>query len=282
MNSSFLNNYQSLDCKNCRSPSIPLNSSSRSLYKENTLTESIIYFSIAATLVFLGHWIYTQHIVSYFYHRKSLPWLNTQYKNDCYEIFNRLYDYENTMREARAARHAYGLDDDDSFTYGEIDFIYFAQVLEIVNPQPGELMLDLGSGGGKAVFCAALLYPSVKVVGIEILEGLHNFSANQLAKFEKLMDEHPRLSQQSYEIEFIHNDIMNMNIHNATIIFINATCYDDKFLAQLSLNLNVLDIGSRVIITTHALFNQNFEEIYKDVVLMSWGLCEIRVYQRVR
>lgn len=41
-----------------------------------------------------------------------------------------------------------------SLVYGEIDFFSFAAIMEKVEPQPGELFVDLGHGTGRAVVAA--------------------------------------------------------------------------------------------------------------------------------
>ncbi len=48
--------------------------------------------------------------------------------------------------------------------YGEIGAKGFAEVLHLVEPQEGEVFVDLGSGTGKAVMLAAALYPLSKSV----------------------------------------------------------------------------------------------------------------------
>lgn len=246
------------------------------------MTETIIIFAVITTFLFVAHWVYSQHITGYIYRRRALPWLNTQFKKDCYDLFTRLYQGQNTYRFARAAKHEFGLDKEDSFTYGEIDFLYFGMLLEKVNPQPGEIFADLGSGAGKAVFTTALLYPGIKAVGVEILPGLYHFSTAMLENFKRMMDEHPRLSEQQYDIEFMNNNMLNVGLSEVSIIFINATCYDDRFLQAVSDSISDMAIGSRVIITTHPLYNDYFDLIHQEVTLMSWGLCDVKIYERVR
>jgi SAM-dependent methyltransferase len=245
------------------------------------VTDYIIYFALCATFAFLLNWLVTQKVVPYFCHRKNLAWLDNTFKQDCYAVFQQLFSKCNTFREASIARHHWKLDSDSSFTYGEINFIAFAKILEAVNPQPGELMVDLGSGAGKAVFCAALLYPEIKVVGVELLPGLTACSANLLKRFEQLMAKHPRLATHSYNIEFIQNNLLNISLSQASIIFVNATCYDEKFLSALADSLSVLASGSRVIITTHPLTHKAFSCRLELSSVMSWGLCNVRIYQRL-
>lgn len=57
---------------------------------------------------------------------------------------------------------------------GEVDFKSFCSVLRKINPAPGTMFYDLGSGTGKAVFIARLTQDFARCVGIEILHGLHS------------------------------------------------------------------------------------------------------------
>ena len=66
-----------------------------------------------------------------------------------------------------------------SFTYGEIDFLSFAEIFMIVakkyapcNLWEGGVFYDLGSGSGKACLAAALLWPFDVCRGIELQVGV--------------------------------------------------------------------------------------------------------------
>lgn len=57
-----------------------------------------------------------------------------------------------------------------NFVYGEIDAISVAHILEFIQPRPGQVLVDLGSGNGKVVLAAAMLYPELKACrGIELM-----------------------------------------------------------------------------------------------------------------
>ena len=57
--------------------------------------------------------------------------------------------------------------------YGEVDYSSFYRVLRKINPSPGGIFYDLGSGTGKAVFAARLTQDFSRCAGVEILQGLH-------------------------------------------------------------------------------------------------------------
>ena len=71
-----------------------------------------------------------------------------------------------------------------SHTYGEVDLEGFAEVLLSVAPQPGEVFVDLGSGTGRAVFCAAAVAPWKQVVGVEYVKDLHSSAQRMAADFQ--------------------------------------------------------------------------------------------------
>jgi len=59
-----------------------------------------------------------------------------------------------------------------NFVYGEILPSSMAAVLDAMAPNPGETFVDLGSGAGKTVLLAGLLYPALnRCVGLEMMRG---------------------------------------------------------------------------------------------------------------
>ena len=72
-----------------------------------------------------------------------------------------------------------------SLTYGELKDIYpiytifLILISENLLPSPGSAKFyDLGSGSGRVVLAASLLYPFKQLIGIEILESLYQVSKN--------------------------------------------------------------------------------------------------------
>ena len=65
-------------------------------------------------------------------------------------------------------------------TYGEFDMASFEKLLAMAAPQDGEVFVDIGSGCGRLVCAAALLYPSLaRCVGIELLEDLDGMAVER-------------------------------------------------------------------------------------------------------
>ncbi|KAA8494433.1 hypothetical protein FVE85_2674 [Porphyridium purpureum] len=77
---------------------------------------------------------------------------------------------------------------DKSMTYGELDLLLFVRILRRVmqNHSQPVRMLDIGSGSGRLVLAARLLYPeSIAVVGVEILSALHQDALTRLQSAEQ-------------------------------------------------------------------------------------------------
>lgn len=195
-------------------------------------------------------------------------------------IFNILYSKVNAIEISLKDRSELK-NDHFGLIYGEIVFESFAYLLSVVNPKPGEIFYDLGSGAGKAVFCSALLYDWKKCCGIELLNGLHQLSLKLLKKFNKLPQVKKFFPLKKYSIEFIHSNLLDYNINDADVIFINATSFTQEFWEAITQKLIHLKIGTRIILTTKKLNPNFFQLIDAQMLLMSWGFNSVNIYQKI-
>jgi len=167
--------------------------------------------------------------------------------------------------------------DDDVFIYGEIDFISFAKILALVSPKSGEIFYDLGSGAGKAVYAAAILYDFSKTVGVELLPGLHDVAQSLCDTFQKLFQS---LFVKD-RIVFINADILHVDLSIANVIFINATCFNYTLWQKILSKIANLKIGTRVIVVSKKVNHSAYQLISESFEWMSWGLSVVRVYQKI-
>jgi predicted RNA methylase len=81
----------------------------------------------------------------------------------------------------------------DAMVYGEFDVSFFARLLELAAPVPGETFVDLGSGVGRLVIAAALLYPRTwrNCQGVELSAPLHDAAIAARVCFEQLTPRPP-------------------------------------------------------------------------------------------
>lgn len=123
------------------------------------------------------------------------------------------------------------LENDKSFIYGEVLLESLAKLLDVVAPQSGEVFYDLGSGTGKLVMMAHLLYPFSRCTGVEFLPSLHAQALAVLARYDQ--EVRPSLVSKRGAIFFNHGDMLHEDISQADIIFLHGTCFDEAFSRQL-------------------------------------------------
>ena len=183
---------------------------------------------------------------------------------------------------------------DASFTYGEVTFKTLSYILEYLNNSFSinfnGLFYDLGSGIGKAIFSAALIFPFKKYIGIEYLNCLYYYSNNIKNKFENnflLIKKENKIFEQKFknfipEIIFKNDDFLNENFSQASFIFINNTCFSKKIMKDLSNKIiNETKSGCIIITITYELEGiekDKFEIINTLRRYMSWGIANFFIY----
>ena len=113
-------------------------------------------------------------------------------------------------KQARAHRDAM------EYTYGEIEFLPFIALLSLTNPTTESIFYDLGSGTGKAVIAAAMVFPLKKSCGIELFNPLHDAACQQQQKLMLI----PEYQQAASHVVFIQDTFLNANFQDATHLFI--------------------------------------------------------------
>jgi SAM-dependent methyltransferase len=170
---------------------------------------------------------------------------------------------------------------DTSFIYGEISYEGFSEVLANAAPGPSDIIYDLGSGTGKAILCAALLYDWKKCVGIEFLPGLYDVSQALLKKLLNMEEMQQQIAAKNFPIEFVLEDFQYVDFSEADIVHVNATTLNPVLWGRLEIKLNQLKSGARVMVSTKKLDAVYFEKIYQAILPMSWGDCTVFIYKKI-
>jgi SAM-dependent methyltransferase len=173
-------------------------------------------------------------------------------------------------------RSRLGCDADPAFTYGEVSLDAMRQMLDSVEPQAGEVFYDLGSGTGKGVIYASLLYAFARATGIELLEELYNAADAIRMRYEEARQQHGRNTQ----VDFRLGDIFTEDISDGNIVFSHCTCFDDILMNRLATKLETLKPGSRVITVTKNLTSPEFELLGSMPVTMAWGQATAWMHRR--
>lgn len=243
------------------------------------LTQTVIFFSIC--LVFVMWWCLRIRIRYWAALMLERGWYSTIHYDRCLRIFNKLYENVNAFRVSLDERKTKNLQD-EAYVYGEVTFYNFVKILEQANIKPGDVFYDLGSGGGKAVFIASLVFDLAKSYGVEKLTDLYDLSKNLLSKLGSMPELPHLLPTKKLNIEFIHDDFMRVDMSNADVIFINATCYHGDYWQDIIAKFRKLKVGTRIIMTSQRIEELGgFEEKYQGIYLMTWGLSHVSIYERV-
>jgi len=122
----------------------------------------------------------------------------------------------------------------------ELSFAALASLVACLAPEPGERLLHLGSGTGRALVVWALALQQGAASGIEPSPALHQEAA---ATFGRLP---PTLQSRL----FLHcGDIFasQEEWHQATTIFVGTSTFDEATLARLAAGLQAVQAGTRVV-----------------------------------
>ena len=196
-------------------------------------------------------------------------------KEEKIKIFNEIYKDIDGFSLSLSERYKKGIND-KSFVYGEIVPESFCEILEKASIDKNTIFYDLGSGTGKAVILSKLIFDIKKSIGIEYLESLVEASQLAYLRLKNILN-----LEDEDSIKFIQGDIFESDFSDGNLIFINSTCFSDDQLDKLVKMLLKLKEGSRLIVLTKKINdNENFEIISEGLYPFSWGSATVRIYQR--
>lgn len=202
---------------------------------------------------------------------------NFRYRNKM-ALFNKIYSTIDGFGTSKKTRQNLNLLSDKSLVYGEVDFMSFKEIIDLANPKKNDVFFDLGSGSGKAVIIAAMCFDFSACIGIELLEPLHQLSAEALKVFHENSNGDIKNIP---EIKFYHQNLIHTDLSSADLIFINATCFPVDFWNTLIKAFDQLEKGVKIIINTKKIDSHFFKEIYSGSHLMSWGMNSVRIYEKI-
>jgi SAM-dependent methyltransferase len=127
----------------------------------------------------------------------------------------------------------------------QVEFRSFYDVLRTINPSPGQVFYDLGSGTGKALFVARLTQDFSRCIGIEILEGLHQQAERNLDRFEKSYPAKQGAGD-GQRVEVYQGSFLNFDWSDGDVVFANSTCFEDELMRQLTYAAERLKPGAIV------------------------------------
>ena len=130
---------------------------------------------------------------------------------------------------------------------------------------------------------ALLFHNFTKVIGIELLSGLHNASLHVLEKWKHIRGSLSEERQTTF-VSFMLGDATAIDWLDGDVVFCNATCFDEHLMDNFSSLATRLKPLSFVITITKKL-NEKATSLYFELleasqIQMHWGWAHIYLYQR--
>lgn len=226
------------------------------------LTISLIFFSL---LLFFP--VFKRKI-------KLWQWEHRLSLKQHHQIFQQLYTDVDGFALSKIARKN---QDAMDYVYGEIEFKPFIALLSLCHPGSTTVFYDLGSGTGKAVVAAMMVFNLKKAYGIELLTPLHQSAQQQ----QECLKANPAYAKKANRLEFIQANFLTSPLHDANLIFINATSFFGDTWQAISRQLEQTQPGTVVITTSKTLCSSLFKRCKSTIVKMSWGFVEAYIQQRM-
>jgi hypothetical protein len=186
-------------------------------------------------------------------------------------------------RISKAERARKGLSK-SALVYGEVAFSTLGEVLWSPLcariPERGACFIDLGSGTGRGVLAAASLHSFGRLVGVEILEGLHHAALDVASHYETSVRPtfKPTDPRAHAKIELICGSFLDVDWPSyANVVFANSTCFDDDLMASIESQGQGLKDGSLIITLTRPLTGPYYKLVYCEAHKMSWGEATINI-----
>lgn len=169
-----------------------------------------------------------------------------------------------------------------SLASGEILFASFSNLLGELDVGPEEHFLDLGSGVGRAVVAAALLFPRWMSAGIEIRPSLHQAAMSVKTRLPLNVSD---------RVHFENGDLFECSWHEASVILINSTGFEDDLMLRVAAKLKDTAAGTLAITLSQPLSPSHsadsampvggFACLIQTAYRMTWGNATAYVYRRM-
>lgn len=192
------------------------------------------------------------------------------------ELFKNVNGYQVSYEDKKKLE----LFENKIFTYSEIEFDGFKEILEVIDLPDDYIFFDCGSGIGKALILTSLLSPCKKIIGREKLPGLVEENKVIFSNYVELLKKDiPNVLIP--ELDLKEDSFLNYNFHEVDLVFANSTCFDDELMNSLIEKLNSISKGSYVVTVTKQIDHSNFECIHKSFYKMNWGSPTVYVYKKI-
>ena len=207
-------------------------------------------------------------------------------KTTIYSQLTESFPISQSKHLSKEERVRLDLSKEPSYTYGEIDFHSFGEIFYTIrnryNLPEGGIFYDLGSGVGKALVAASLLGSFSECIGIEILKPLFDLSLKLVEVYNESFTSHilanPDLFTILPPIKSVLGDILKYDWTNASLIFVNSTCFSDEMVREVS--EAQVQVGTLAISLTKPLSATSWTQLEVARKAMSWGEATIYIQRK--
>ena len=184
-----------------------------------------------------------------------------------------------------------------SLTYGEAEFVPLFQLLSKVGVPDGCNVIDLGSGTGRMVLCAAIAFPKAsRVKGVELVPTLHDAAVKTHAKLSTAAS---ASDMPIAPVELLCGDVLEEEWSNADLVLMTSLCFPPNLVALLQQKARGLKPGAKLV-CMQATFDEEDEDergtvryfkrvpmreeapSHKWSMMMSFGEASFYVYERLQ
>ena len=204
------------------------------------------------------------------------------------DFFRQLYEgisLEDVKRISNDERKQFGYSS-STLSYGEIEINEMRKIFDHLELNGflcdhNSKFVDIGSGIGKPLFAAALLYNFSCCKGIEILSTLNEISTNKILRnWTKMLTKLRARKKLQVDIELVCGDALYLDWSDGTVIFIHATAFDPPMMEILTRALNKLVPYSFVIVLSRTISSPLLDHIESIDLITSWGETQAHIYRR--
>lgn len=182
-----------------------------------------------------------------------------------------------------------------NFVYSEISFDAIAiSIMKIIKkygkksehgalPSHGAVFCDLGSGIGKTLVAASLLFNFTACRGIELLESLHRGAEWVMESYQTQAAEISKIRGKLPAMELYEGDFLNMDIYDwrkADLLFINAACYGEDILTEIMKLSMKMKKGAFVVSVSYAINHKEFEMCEYCELELNFGMANVFIQQK--
>ena len=220
-------------------------------------------------------------------------------------LFNFLYKETNGYAVSAKARVDHE-ENTEHLLYGEITLESWREIVRLANPKKDAVFFDLGSGTGKPAMLSHLAFDFKKIVGVELLKGLHDKSLQIKNSFDEIMK--PQILEcgglaavfesalqcirneiaehvKGRELSFVQSNLFNVDLTEADFVFLNYPFKTSELFDKLQIKLlTELKAGSKIAIVIRSFddesFNgKSFKLIGGETLNFGWGESSTYFYE---